>query len=171
MADLKMAQITGTPNLNGTYLSTLDMWPLEDPEFTRTYKFYENLREGRFTTTKCKKCGYIAFPPGVICPQCWSEDLEWVDLPKKAKVAAFTVSLGGVPQGFDNPLIMAALLFEKESPIRMMLGRIINCLESELKEGDEVKMISFVLDLGEAVRNADLVIEAVPEIMDLKKGH
>ena len=143
MTELKTAKIVGTPNLDGVYLSILDMWPLEAQEFTRLYKFYDHLREGRYTTTKCKKCGYIAFPPGVICPKCWSDDLEWVDLPKKAKIEAFTVSKAGVPQGFPEPLIMASLSFEKGSPIRMILGRIINCPEDKVKQGDEVKLVVF----------------------------
>jgi enoyl-CoA hydratase/3-hydroxyacyl-CoA dehydrogenase len=37
------------------------------------------------------------------------------------------------------------------------------------KKDEMVSRISFIVDVKEAVKNADLVIEAVPEIMDLKK--
>jgi uncharacterized OB-fold protein len=143
MADIKTAQIQGTPALEGTYISEMDMWPLECPEFNRIYQFYDNLREGRFTTTKCQKCGHIAFPPGVICPKCWSEELEWVDLPQKAKVVTFTETQAGAPIGFEPPLIMAWLNFGKDSPLKHLLGRIIHCGEGELKEGDEVRFVTF----------------------------
>jgi uncharacterized OB-fold protein len=143
MAELQKATIDGTPALNGTYIAEMDMWPLECQEFNRNYKFYDNLREGRFTTTKCKKCGYTAFPPGVICPRCWSEDLEWVDLPKKARVVVFTETQAGAPIGFPSPLIMAWLTFGKDTPLNHLLGRIINCREGQLKEGDEVEFVTF----------------------------
>ncbi len=143
MADIKTAQIQGTPALNGTYISEMDMWPLECPEFNRLYQFYDNLREGRFTTTRCRKCGYVAFPPGVICPKCWADELEWVDLPQRAKVVTFTETQAGAPIGFEPPLIMAWLDFGKDSPLKQLLGRIINCGEGELKDGDEVRFVVF----------------------------
>lgn len=143
MADIPQAQIAGTPALDGRYISEMDMWPLECQEFNRNYQFYDNLREGRFTTTKCQKCGHIAFPPGVICPKCWSDDLEWVDLPQRARVVTFTETQAGAPLGFDSPLIIAWLDFGKDSPLKHLLARIINCPEGKLKEGDEVKFVVF----------------------------
>ena len=143
MSELEMANIVGTPALEGRYISGMDMWPLECPEFNRLTQFYDNLRDGRFTTTKCKKCGHIAFPPGVICPQCWSDDLEWVDLPKKAKVVTFTETQAGAPIGFPPPIIIAWLTFGEGAPLRHLLVRIVNCAEGELKEGDEVKFVTY----------------------------
>jgi len=143
MADIQKVQIEGTPALAGTYISEMDMWPLECQEFNRLYPFYENLREGRFTTTRCKECGHVAFPPGVICPRCWSEELEWMDLPQRARVVTFTETQAGAPIGFEPPLIMAWLNFGKDSPLKHLLGPIINCAEGELKDGDEVKFVVF----------------------------
>jgi len=142
MADTNEAKIVGTPALEGTYIAEMDMWPLECQEFNRLYPFYDNLREGKFTTTKCKKCGHIAFPPGVICPKCWSDELEWVDLPKRAKIVAITETQAGAPIGFEPPLIMAWLTFEG-GPLKHLLGRMVNCKEGDLKEGDEVQFTVF----------------------------
>ena len=72
----------GIPFLEGKYSPTLDIWPIEAKEFNRIYKFYEYLREGRLTTTKCSECGHVAYPPRVICPGCFSDKLVWIDLPK-----------------------------------------------------------------------------------------
>jgi uncharacterized OB-fold protein len=143
MADLEKAEIVGLPALDGTYIAEMDQWPLEAPELNRVHTFYDNLREGRFTTTKCKDCGYVSFPPGVICHKCWSEKLEWIDLPKKARVACFTETQAGAPIGFPPPLILAWIEYEKGSPIKKQLVRIINCGEGELKEGDEVQMVIY----------------------------
>ncbi len=143
MAELKTAQILGTPALDGKYIAEMDQWPLEAPELNGIHQFYTNLRAGRFTSTKCMKCGHIAYPPGVICPECWSNQLEWVDLPKEAKVVAVTETLAGAPAGFDCPLIIAWLTFGKDSPLPHLLGRIINCKEGQLKEGDTVRFVAY----------------------------
>lgn len=143
MEELRTAQIMGTPALDGKYIAGMDMWPLETRELNRNYRFYDNLKQGKWTTTKCNKCGYIAYPPGVICPKCWSDELEYVELSKKAKVVSVTEIMAGAPAGFDYPLIMAWLSFEPGTPLKHLLARIINCGEGELKEGDEVRFVTF----------------------------
>lgn len=143
MADLEKVDIVGTPALDGTYVSEMDMWPFECEEFNRIHPFYENLRAGKFTTTKCKKCGHISFPPGVICSKCWSDELEWVELPQRARVVTFTETQAGAPIGFPPPIIMAWLNFGEGAPLKHLLARIINCKEGELNEGDEVRFVVF----------------------------
>jgi uncharacterized OB-fold protein len=134
---------TGIPFLEGRYSPTLDMWPIEAKEFNRIYKFYENLREGKFTTTKCENCGQVAYPPRVICPECYSDELEWIELPKKGKVIVVVEKWGGVPICYEPPLIDAWIDLGKDSPVRHVLSRIINCPPETLKEGDEVQLVVF----------------------------
>jgi uncharacterized OB-fold protein len=136
-------EVTGIPLLSNKYPVTMDLWPLEAKEFNRIYEFYENLKAGRFTTTKCKKCGRIAYPPRIICPECYSEELEYIDLPKKGKVIVFTEQLRGVPLGFEAPLIHAWIDLGTNSPVKRILSRIINCPAGQLKEGDEVRFVVF----------------------------
>jgi uncharacterized OB-fold protein len=137
-----MAEV-GIPYLEGKYSPTLDMWPIEAKQFNRIYPFYDNLREGKLTTTKCKKCGHVAFPPRVICPECYSDELEWIELPKKGKVLAVVEKTGGLPIGFELPLIDAWIDFGEGSPVRRMLGRVKNCAQGEVNEGDEVQLMVF----------------------------
>ena len=132
--------VPGVPILEGLYPSTLDLYPFEAKEFNRIHPFYENLKQGRFTTTKCKQCGSVPFPPRVVCPNCNSEDLDWVDLPTQGKVLAFTEEVAGVPLGFESPLIHALIDLGEG---RKLISRVINCKEGELKEGDTVKLAVF----------------------------
>jgi uncharacterized OB-fold protein len=134
---------TGIPFLEDKYPVTMDLWPMEAKEFNRIYEFYDNLKAGRFTTTKCKKCGHVAYPPRVLCPECYSEELEYIDLPKKGKVIVFTEQLRGVPLGFEAPLIHAWIDLGVNSPLKRILSRIINCSAGQLKEGDEVQFVVF----------------------------
>lgn len=134
--------VLGIPILEDLYPSTMDMWPIEAKEFNRVWPFYENLKQGRFTTTKCKDCGFVAYPPRVICPECYSENLEYVDLPKKGKVMVFSEQLKGVPLGFQSPLVHAVIDLGVD-PVRRLLTRIINCPQGALKQGDEVELTIF----------------------------
>lgn len=143
MADLIKSTIYGTPALEGTYIAEMDQWPLEAPELNRLHPFYDHLREGRFTTTKCKDCGHVSFPPSLICHKCWSENLEWIDLPQKATVACVTETQAGAPAGFPPPLILAWITYPEGSPIKQQIVRLVNCAEGEVKEGDEVRMVIF----------------------------
>jgi len=124
----------------GRYIGTMDLYPQESKEFNRIYPFYEHLREKRFTTTRCKKCNHEAFPPRIICPQCLSEDLEWVDLPREGTVKVVTEEEVGVPLGFETPLIHA--LIDLGGRLQLFT-RIANCKVGELKEGDRVRLYVF----------------------------
>ncbi len=94
--------VAGIPILENLYPVSMDLWPVEAKEFNRVWPFYENLKQGRFTTTKCRDCGYIAYPPRVICSSCYSENLEYIDLPTKGKVLIFTEEVKGVPLGYTR---------------------------------------------------------------------
>jgi uncharacterized protein len=134
--------VLGIPVLDNLYPATMDMWPIEAKEFNRSWPFYENLKQGRFTTTKCKDCGNVSYPPRVICPQCYSENLEFIDLPKKGKVVVFSEEVKGVPLGFESPLIHAVVDLGVD-PVKRLLTRIINCPAGTLKRGDEVQLAVF----------------------------
>jgi uncharacterized OB-fold protein len=134
--------VLGIPILENLYPSTMDMWPLEAKEFNRNWQFYENLKQGRLTTTKCKDCGLVSYPPRVICPECYSENLEYVDLPTKGKIIVFSEEVKGVPLGFESPLIHAVIDLGV-APARRVLSRIVNCPAGVLKRGDEVQLAVF----------------------------
>lgn len=133
----------GISLLEGKYAVTMDLYPLESKEFNRIHPFYDHLREGRFTTTRCRQCGQESFPPRVICPECLSEDLEWVDLPTRGRVLVVTEEEVGVPLGFDTPLIHA--LIDLGGRLTLFV-HIINCGMGELREGGEVRLKVFEVD-------------------------
>lgn len=145
--------VFGVPILEDKYPSTMDLYPLEAKEFNRISQFYENLRENKFTTTKCVKCGCTPFPPRVVCPECNSDELEWVELPNRGTVIQFSEELSGVPLGWQSPLIHA--LIDLGRGRIKLLSRISNCEPGQLKEGDEVQ-----LD----------VYDVPPMLLDTKEG-
>jgi len=89
------------------YARVVDPLPLESPEHNKLHPFYAHLAEGRLTTTRCRGCGRIDWPPRGFCPACTSDAFDWVDLPRDGRVHGFTVQETGVPAGFRRPLVLA----------------------------------------------------------------
>jgi hypothetical protein len=122
------------------YIGSMDLYPQEAPEFNRIHPFYEHLKAGKFTTTRCMDCGHRAFPPRVICPECLSEKLEWVGLPMEGQVLVVTEEEVGVPLGFETPLIHALVDLGGQLTI---FARVVNTKMGQLREGDRVKIHVF----------------------------
>ena len=76
-------------------------------------------------------------------------------------MAGYNVTLRDIEQQFLDKAI---------SKIRWSLDKLVSKEKISKDEGDKIiSRIKLVVDLGDAVRDCDLVIEAVPEIMELKK--
>jgi hypothetical protein len=45
----------------------------------------------RLEAAKCEKCGYISFPPRLICPECRGKKFKTIALGDEGKVVTFTV--------------------------------------------------------------------------------
>lgn len=103
-----------------------------------TQKFYQGLKEHKLLTTNCLDCKRLFFPPQVVCPQCLSNNLSWVELSGRGKIYAFTQQERGPL--FTKPDVIG--LVELEEGIGRVLTRI-NGEFSELKIGMEVE-VSFV---------------------------
>ncbi len=119
------------------YCYTMDLYPQQYEDENRLYKFYETLgEEGRLTTTKCKDCGAILWPPRIICRECISDNLEWVYLPKAGKIVAFTVNVAGVAPQFKPPVIYAIIEFD--NGVRM-ISALVDTNPEEVSIGVEVE--------------------------------
>lgn len=124
----------------------LDFYPLEDEKYTRVSEFFKNLKEGRLTTTKCKNCAKLLWPPRIVCPDCLSNELEWVDLGTEGELYAFTEMRLGAPLGFvqDVPFCIGLVKIGG----LLISARIDNAKYEQLKIGDKLKLKIVELDDG-----------------------
>jgi len=53
--------------------------------------FYKFVRERKLMAAQCNKCGKVILPPKPMCPQCFSKNLKWRELPKQGKLLTYTV--------------------------------------------------------------------------------
>ena len=59
--------------------------------------FQQFLSEEKLMGCRCRSCGTEYLPPKPICTNCFSHDLEWVEMPETGKLAAFTCITVGPP--------------------------------------------------------------------------
>lgn len=97
-------------------------------------KFYEELNNKKLTTTKCKSCNKQFFPPKSICPDCFGDDICWVELSGKGRIYAFTQHDRSLL--FGKPDVIG--IVELEEGHRLFTK--IDGKFDELKIGDEVKV-------------------------------
>ena len=124
----------------------LDFYPLQDEKNTRIAQFFKNLKEGRLTTTKCRKCEKKLWAPRIVCPHCLSEDLEWIDLGTEGNLHAFTEIRIGAPLGFTQDVPFCVGLVKIGGVI--LSARIDDAKYEDLKIGEKVRLKIVELEDG-----------------------
>lgn len=90
----------------------------------------------RLEAGKCKKCGFIALPWRLICPECGSQEFQKIKLSGKGKLQTFTITRVA-PTGFGDQVPYAVGIVEMEEGVRLM-GQITDCDPEALKIGDSM---------------------------------
>ena len=67
-------------------------------------EFYRRLEAGAAATTRCTECGTTRFPPRSRCAAC-DAATEWVDLPRRGRLHAFTTQERALR--FGAPMLLA----------------------------------------------------------------
>jgi uncharacterized OB-fold protein len=81
--------------------------------------FDQFLGEHKLAGSRCTACGAAYLPPRAICPACKGEEMEWVELSGRGRLAAFTSIFVGpsamVAQGYDrnNPYVSGIVALEE----------------------------------------------------------
>ncbi len=121
----------------------LDFLPLQGERDTRLARFYERLKAGRLSTTRCRRDGTIAWPPRTACPRCHAAELDWVDLPSTGTLYAFSAVLGGAPLGMEAEVPFAVGLVDLDGVPLRLFGRVVGRPWTELAVGEPVAVESY----------------------------
>ena len=54
-------------------------------------EYWKYCKQHELRMQQCRDCGYIRFPPGIICPKCHSMVAEWARLSGRGKIYSFVV--------------------------------------------------------------------------------
>ena len=126
----------------------LDFFPLESEKETRLSRFYDRLRTGRLSTTRCPKDDLLHWPPRTACPRCHTEELEWVDLPEQGRLYAFSAVLAGAPLGMESEVPFSVGLVDLDGVPLRLFGRIEGKPWTELTIGLTVRVEPFEVGDG-----------------------
>lgn len=106
-----------------------------------TKEFWKATKQGKLLVQHCNDCQINIFFPKKVCPECWSENLCWIESSGKAKVYTFTTMLDMVEPKFmgDLPYVIAMVDLLEEG-IRMTT-RIVNCKPENVAIGMHVEVV------------------------------
>jgi hypothetical protein len=94
--------------------------------------FWKAAKQNVFTIQKCKACGSHIFIPRICCPECFSDELDWVVASGKGTVYSYTVVYNNAPSRFQSemPFVIAIVRLDEGG---QMLTNIVGCDPSEVK--------------------------------------
>lgn len=64
---------------------------MSDQHFFTIEQLYKYMGQGKLMGGKCKNCGKIHFPPRPVCDNCFSKNLEWIEINPKGKLLTYTI--------------------------------------------------------------------------------
>lgn len=126
----------------------LDFYPPEDPKYTRIAPFFDALRKGSFTTTRCEKDGTVLWPPRVVCSVCRGDQLAWIDLPKTGTLYAFSAVLGGAPMGMEEDVPFVVGMVDLDGAPLRLFSRIGSTRYEDCRIGMPVRLETYDLPDG-----------------------
>lgn len=104
--------------------------------------FRESLKEGRFTIQKCSDCGTHIYHPRVLCTNCGSDQLEFVEPSGSGTVYSVTVVRRRLERGGPYNVCLVDL---DEGP--RIMSRVEDIPHDDVKIG--MKVTAFVGDMDD----------------------
>ncbi|HEX75028.1 MAG TPA: Zn-ribbon domain-containing OB-fold protein [Dehalococcoidia bacterium] len=112
--------------------------PLPQPN-ADTRPFWDGCKEHQLRFQKCRDCGHVRWPPSIICPRCYSSEVEWMVASGEGKVYTFVVYHYAYHKAFENDLpYITAIVELEEGP--HILTNIVGCSSDEVRCDMPVKV-------------------------------
>ena len=88
--------------------------------------FWEGCRGHKLMFQKCRECGEVRWPPGILCPECHSQQAQWMESGGKGTVYTFAVYHQAFHPAFKEHLPYVVAVVElAEGP--MLVTNIVGC--------------------------------------------
>lgn len=99
--------------------------PLPSPITPEAQPYWDGLKENKLMLPKCDDCGKPFFYPRVLCPNCHSRNISWMQASGRGKLYSFQIAHRSLNRAFkvELPCVMAMIELE-EGP--RMLSNLIN---------------------------------------------
>jgi uncharacterized OB-fold protein len=112
--------------------------PVPHPD-RESQHYWDGAAEGKLRLQRCTACGKFRNYPQLVCPNCYSLDVEWVEASGQATVHSWTVAHHAFLPAFKADLPYALVIVDlKEGPRTM--GRLDPSAQAQLRVGLPVRL-------------------------------
>lgn len=82
-------------------------------------RYWEYCRQHELRMQKCRECGYIRFPAGIVCPRCNSLAAEWTKLSGRGKVYSYVIYQAAYHPSYKDDIPYAVAIIQLDEGPRM----------------------------------------------------
>lgn len=130
--------------------------PLPDPDDPLTASFWSGTKESKLLVQSCDGCGYLRWPPSLICPECLRPGGVWAPVRPAGTLWSFAIYRRALAAGFRDEVPYAVGSIELDDGPRM-IGTLV---------GDVTQFI-----VGERMRAVFRAFDDVALVEWEKGGH
>jgi uncharacterized protein len=115
--------------------------PVRRPSPRRTgddARFWDYLDQQELRLQQCRHCGRFRYPPGPVCPDCWSEEHAWTTLSGRGQLLCWTRFHRQYFPHLPVPYLVAAIQ-TMEGPI--LIGNLLGADGLELVHGMACRVV------------------------------
>jgi scaffold protein (connect acetoacetyl-CoA thiolase and HMG-CoA synthase) len=105
---------------------------------TPSRSWRETPQRYRLEAGKCRGCGFVAFPPRVVCPECGGREFEPARLAGTGRLLTYTI-IRVPPAPFEDQAPYAVGIAELADGVRLT-AQVVECDFSELRVGLPVRL-------------------------------
>ena len=98
--------------------------PLPTPITPEAKPYWDGLKEHKLMLPKCQDCGKPFFYPRVLCPNCHSRNITWVQASGKGKLFSFEIVHQQLNRRFKIPTPFVLAMIELDEGPRLMSNLI-----------------------------------------------
>ena len=98
--------------------------PLPSPITPEAQPYWDGLKENKLMLPKCDDCGKPFFYPRVLCPNCHSRNISWIQASGRGKLYSFQIAHRSFNRAFKIELPCVMAMIELEEGPRVMSNLI-----------------------------------------------
>jgi len=102
--------------------------------------YWEAAKRHELVIQKCRHCGHHRYPPGTNCPECLSDDPEWVKVSGRGTVFTWTVFHKVYHPAFIGDAPYAVVAVELEEGPRIT-SNLVDCPLEDIRIGMPVEVV------------------------------
>lgn len=105
-----------------------------------TAPYWEAARAGELRMQRCADCGWVRFPPALLCPRCLSERAEWAPMSGRGTVFSWVVVHQSQHPAFNPDAPYNVAVIELDEGPRLHTN-LLDCALDEIRIGMRVEVV------------------------------